>query len=57
MAKGHDEKNEFNQSSQVDSGLAVTHEQERDVFTAGTIDGIFQREGEEMEIPPEGYDQ
>jgi hypothetical protein len=51
------EPSDYNNPSQLSSGLATTHEQAIDAYTEGTADATIDNlNGEDVKIPREGYD-
>jgi len=46
----------YNSNSEVESGIATTHEQASDTLVEGTIDGkIDNLQGKDKDIPRKGY--
>jgi len=48
----------YKSNSEVESGLATTHEQASDTLVEGTIDGkIDNVQGKDIDIPRKGYEK
>nr|WP_245203625.1 YozQ family protein [Ammoniphilus resinae] len=60
MAAKNYEVTDYQSGSELENGLAVTHEQVSDVYMEGTVDATienYQGTGEDVKIPEEGFEQ
>ena len=60
LAAKNYEVSDYQSNTELENGLAVTHEQVSDVYMEGTVDAVienYQGTGEDVKIPEEGYEQ
>jgi len=60
LAAKNYEVSDYQSNTELENGLAVTHEQVSDVYMEGTVDAVienYQDTGEDVKIPEEGYEQ